>query len=994
MKLIKIFLVLLLVICLGNCKDSSSGTNEESLGIKVEQHTDASGFNYETVTNDPTGLRLYTLDNGLKVYLSKNQEEPKIQTYIAVRAGSNYDPKESTGLAHYLEHMVFKGTDEIGTLDFEKEKVLLNEISDLYEQHKAETDLEKKKEIYKKIDEVSLEASKISIANEYDKLLSSLGAEETNAHTWFEETVYQTKIPANELDKWLKVESERFSQLVLRLFHTELEAVYEEFNRSQDNDFRKSFSSVLEGLFPNHPYGQQQTIGTPDHLKNPSMVAINSYHDKYYIPNNMAIVLVGDIDLDETIKKVNQAFGSYEKKEIVHPELPKENPITSPVVKEVFGPTAESISIAYRSEGIGSKEECLLTMVNNILTNGNAGLIDLNLNQKQLVQNVSSSNIFQNDYGAHIFSGMPKSGQTLDEVKDLIFGQIEKLKKGEFDEWLMQAVINDLKLSQIRRYENNSSLASLYYNAFIHRQNWIEKLQFLDEIKKITKQELVDFANSFYKDNYVVVYKRKGEDANITKVQNPAITAVHLNRDEQSEFVEEFSKLESKPLKPQFVDYKSAIKETAMDNGVKVSYIENPNNDLFNLNIIFDMGQDNDRKLSLASGYLDYLGTDKYTSEELKKEFYKLGINYNIATNPDVTFMSVSGLKENLDAGLALLEHLWSNAVPDQETYNKYIDQISKRRQDRKTDKKRILWGGLRNYGTYGENSPLRNIYTITELQKIKPKELVDKIKELKNFKQRIFYYGKDVDAAIASLNKNHIVQSELADYPEATAYVEKETGGNVYFVDYDMVQSEILFLAKGAEFDSKRIAISRLFNTYFGSGLSSIVFQEIRESKSLAYSAFSQYGMANKKGDSDYIMAFVGTQANKVPQAVDAMMDLMSNMPEAEEQFNQAKKATLKKIAAQRITKSNIFWTYENLKKKGIDNDNREEMYETIKNMTLADLKSFFNDNIKGKTYNVLAIGNKKDIDMKALSKLGVIKEMDIDYLFNFEKLNEDIKL
>ncbi len=993
MRRFKMLLLVLATMIVSNCKNSSPKANAQN-EIKVEQHTDASGFSYETVTNDPTGLRLYTLENGLKVYLAKNEEEPKIQTYIAVRAGSNYDPKEATGLAHYLEHMLFKGTDEIGTQDFEKEKVLLQEISDLYEAHKAEPDPEKKKEIYKKIDQVSQEASKISISNEYDKMVSSLGAQGTNAHTWYEETVYKNKIPVNELDKWLKIESERFSQLVLRLFHTELEAVYEEFNRALDSDSRKAYYAMTEGLFPNHPYGQQRTIGTSEHLKNPSMVAIDSYFNTYYVPNNLAVVLVGDINFDETIKKVNDAFGHYKKKEVIHPQLPKEEPIVAPIQKEVFGPTAESISIAYRSAGVGTKEEKLLTLADMILTNGKAGLIDLNLNQKQVVQNAGCSPSFFNDYGFHSFYGKPKEGQTLDEVKDLILNEIEKLKNGEFDEWMLAAVINDLKLSQTRQYENNTALARAYYQAFTNRQDWKDRLEFLDELKKISKQELVDFANSFYKGNYVVTYKRKGEDKQVAKVENPGITPVQLNRDKQSKFFKEFSAIETKPLTPKFIDYKAAIKKLKTDNGLEISYIENPNNDLFSLNIIFDMGQDNDKKASLAAGYLNYLGTEKYTPEEIKKEFYKLGINYTVSAGSDITFVGISGLKENLEPGLILLEHLWDNAVPDQETYAKYVDKISKGRQDNKTQKGSILWDGLLSYGMYGENSPLRNIYTIDELKAINPKELVDKIKALKNYKQRIFYYGKDVDAAIVALNKNHNIPSELLDYPEQTDYVQKETGGNVYFVDYDMVQSEMIFLAKGSEFDPGKMAASRLFNTYFGSGLSSIVFQEIRESKSLAYSAFSAYSTASEKEKSDYIYAYIGTQANKMPEAIEAMMDLMTNMPEAEQQFNQAKEATLKKIAAERITKSNIFWTYEKLNKRGIDYDNREEMYNTIKNMTLADLNTFFEQNIKGETYNVLVIGNKKDVNMKALSKLGVIKEIDVDYLFNYEKKNENLKL
>ena len=985
MKQIKLFCMCVFFISALSCS-----TNEKSYETTTQK--DSNGFTYETVENDPTGLRLYTLENGLKVYLSQNSDEPKIQTYIAVRAGSNYDPKESTGLAHYLEHMLFKGTHKIGSADWEKEKTYLDKISRLYEQHRAEKDAAKKLALYKEIDKVSLEASNYSIANEYDKMTASLGATGTNAYTWFEQTVYTNKIPANEFDKWIGLEAERFSTLVLRLFHTELEAVFEEFNRGQDNDFRKRYAAMLEGLFPNHPYGQQTTIGTGEHLKNPSMVDINNYFNTYYVPNNMALVLVGDLEFDTTIQKVNATFGSFERKELTHPTLPKEAPITAPVVTEVFGPTSENISLAFRSGGTNTEEEKLVTLCDMIMANGNAGIIDLNLNQKQLVQRASCSPTFLKDYGYHTFTGTPKSGQTLDEVKDLLLAQIHKLKNGEFDEWMIEAVVNDLKLNQTRQYENNSALADSYVDAFIYNQNWSDRIKFLDDLKKITKYELVAFANSFYTNNYVLTYKRKGTDDNTVKVSNPGITPINLNRGKSSDYIKAFNQIESEPLQPKFVDYKTAIQETHTENNIKVSYVVNEKNDLFDMNIIFDMGSDNDKKLSLAAGYLEYLGTDKFTNEALKKEFYKLGISYYVSTAKDKTYVGLNGLRENLPKGLELLEHLWDNAIADQEAYDKYVEKIYKGRQDGKTQKGNILWNGLMNYGKYGEDSPLRDLIQMDELKAINPEELVALIKDMKNYKQRVFYYGKGVDAAVASLNTSHKLYGDLKEYPPKKEYKEIETGGNVYFTDYDMVQSEMLFLAKGAPFDPENMAASTLFNTYFGSGLSSIVFQEIRESKSLAYSAFASYENASKKDAPNYVMAYVGTQANKLEQAVEAMLDLMNNMPEAEKQFNAAKEATLKQLAAQRITKSNIFWSYERLKKLGIENDNRELMYNTIKGMTLNDLKTFFDKNIKGASYTVLVIGNKNELDVKSLKKLGKIKELDVDYLFNYVS-NKEVK-
>lgn len=788
-----------------SCSDKSEST--------VTQHTDSNGFTYETFKDDPTDLRLYTLDNGLKVYLSKNQDEPKIQTFIAVRAGSVYDPADNTGLAHYLEHMVFKGTDKMGTQDWEAEKPLLDEIADLYEQHKAESDPEKKKVIYKRIDNVSQEASKISIANEYDKMVSSLGAEGTNAWTWHEETVYTNKIPANELDKWLTLESERFSKLVLRLFHTELEAVYEEFNRAQDNDFRKLHYAQMDALFPNHPYGQQSTIGVSEHLKNPSMVAIHNYFDTYYVPNNMAVVLVGDIEFDETIKKVNDKFGSFEKKELTHPERPTEEAITAPMETEVFGPEAERVAIAFRTDKVGSEEERYVTLVDLILSNGTAGLIDLNLNQQQKVQRAYSSTSFFNDYGYHELSGYPRSGQSLEEVKALLLAELDNIKQGNFDDWMIEAVINDLKLYEMNQYENASSLANAYVKSFTQFQNWGDRAQFIESLRGITKEDLVQFANDFYTNNYSVVYKRQGESTNLVKVDKPEITPVQLNRDKKSTFLAEFEQMESPDIKPQFIDYNKTIKKTSLDNGMEVSHIKNEKNDLMQTYFVFDMGKDNDKLLDLAVGYMTYLGTDKYSAEDIKKEFYKIGVRFGVSSGSDRSYVYLSGLQENLDEGIKLMEHLWENAVADREAYDKYVEKIKKDRADSKANKSQILFGGLMSYGQYGPDSRLRDIYSMEELRNIDPETLVNTVKDLKDYKHRIFYYGNDVDETVAALNTNYTLAENLKEYPEAKEYEEIETGDKVFFVDYDMVQSEMLFLSKGDTFSPEKMAASSLFN-------------------------------------------------------------------------------------------------------------------------------------------------------------------------------------
>ena len=362
-----------------------------------------------------------------------------------------------------------------------------------------------------------------------------------------------------------------------------------------------------------------------------------------------------------------------------------------------------------------------------------------------------------------------------------------------------------------------------------------------------------------------------------------------------------------------------------------------------------------------------------------------MGINFDVSSGDEQIRFNISGLQENMADGLALMEHVISDAKVDKEAYDKYLDRLAKSRENTKKSKQNILWGGLMSYIQYGENSRLRNVSKLEELKNTDPQELVDLIHNLPNYKHRFFFYGKDAKEMLASTNKIHQVPENLKDYPKAVKFTERETSGEVYFVNYDMVQAEILLLHKGRNYDPAVSAAARMYNSYFGQGLSSIVFQEIRESRSLAYSSASIYSQGRKTAKPDYILNYLGTQANKINQAVDAIVGLLNNMPKNEQQFENARLGQLKRIEAERITKENIFWRYESNLKKGIDYDFRENVYNSLKTMSLDDLDAFFKTQIVGKQFDIGVIGNEKDINFKALSKFNTVKKLDVDYLFNF---------
>ncbi|MDN5578135.1 MAG: insulinase family protein [Chryseobacterium sp.] len=950
--------------------------------FETKKMTDKAGYTYETVVNDKNGVRIYTLKNGLKVYLAQNFDAPKIQTYIPVRTGSNNDPSDNTGLAHYLEHMMFKGTSKLASANWAKEKPLLDQISALYEQHKAEQNPEKKKEIYKKIDEVSQEASKYAIANEYDKAISSLGATGTNAHTWLDETVYKNNIPSNELEKWLKVEKERFSELVLRLFHTELEAVYEEYNRAQDNDSRLVNYELMDALFPKHPNGQQTTIGKSEHLKNPSMIAIHKYFDTYYVPNNYAMVLVGDLDFDKTIKLVDQYFGSFEYKELPMKKMVSEDPMTKIVERTVKSPSAERLQIAWRTDSYGTKDARLAEIVANLLSNsGETGLIDLNINQSQKALRAMAYSSPFKTYGNFSMMIVPKKGQTLDEAKKLLLDQIELIKKGEFQDWQIPAIINDMKIQQMKSLETADGLATALYGSYINNQNWDSELNQINEYEKITKDDVVKFANEFFKDNFVIIKKEKGVNDKLVRVENPGITPIKLNKEDQSPFLKSIISEKSSEIKPEFIDYSKAIK-TDKIAGKKASFVKNKYNDIAQTYFIFPFGSDNDKELGLATQVLQYLGTNKLSAEDLKKEFFKLGISNDFRTAPDQLIISLSGLEENMPKGIELLKNWLENAKPDQKVYEENIKTILESREIAKKDKGRIM-AALSNYAKYGKVSRFSDVVSAERLKSIKSEEMTAKIKNLLNMPYEIFFYGNDFNAF--KKYAKPFVEKETIKAPEKKNYPEPATEGKVFFTNYDMVQTEMSKVGKGNNVNLKNLGKINVFNEYFGRGLSSIVFQEIRESKSLAYSAYVSYAANGELNHPDYVTTYIGTQANKLPQAVNAMDELMANLPQVPAQFENAKNAALKQIASGRINRTNIFFNQMNLKKLGIDYDLRKDMYAEIEKLTLADVTNFYNNEIKPMKYNTAIIGKKENLDMSAINKMGTFHEVTLEEIFGY---------
>ncbi|GAB5552797.1 MAG: insulinase family protein [Saprospiraceae bacterium] len=944
-------------------------------------------YNFESVKDDLLDVQLYTLSNGLKLYLSVNKQQPRIFTNIAIRSGSKQDPPETTGLAHYMEHMLFKGTSKIGAANWEAEKALLEKISDLYEAHRQTQDEDKRKEIYAEIDRTSFEAAKLVAPNEYDKLASSIGATGTNAYTWVDQTVYVNDIPANELARWMELESERFSMMALRLFHTELETVYEEFNINQDKDFRKVYRKIREELFPSHPYGTQTTIGKAEHLRSPSQKNIQKYFSTYYVPNNMAIVLAGDFDPNEVVQLAEQYFGAYEASPLPELNFPEQPVRTKPSKYTVKGQESSYLTLAWRFGSSQTDDPLYLSILQHILYNQQAGMLDLNLNQKQKVLESEAWSWFYQDHSVFGLFGKPREGQSLEEVKMLLLEQIEKLKNGDFEDWLIEACIKDFKLGEIRSSNSNQARVGAMTQSFVLDITWERFSTRIKWIEQLTKADIQAYAKKYLQDNYVAVFKESGTDDQVLKVEKPPITAVELQRELESDYAKAFLSKKSPNVTPEFVDLKAQIQSEPIKQDLNLDYVYNPNNALFQLNYIFEMGKVNDLHLSIALQYLPYLGTDRYSPSDLQKEFFKLGLSFEVNSSDERCYVTLEGLPESLEAGIKLFEHVLAHVQANPEALSNVKADILTKRANSKQDKNTILRDALGSYARYGSLSPFTWRLDEKDLLALKSEELIDRIHALTGYEHKVYYYGQAPKSEVAGLlKKYHQIPERLKSIIPAKKFEQQETPARVLFLDYPIVQADVMMISKGTpQFNTEEYFMTELYNNYFGYGLSSIVFQDIREAKALAYSTYAYYSSPNKADKAHYLQAYVGTQPDKLSDAIPALLSILEDMPVVPQQIRHAQDSILKRMESARISPSHYYWRLRSMQFLGFEEDLRQESYERLKNVGPEDLLQFQQKYVKGRDFTFVVLGSKERIDLDYLSQFGPIEEVTLEQIFGF---------
>ena len=704
----------------------------------------------------------------------------------------------------------------------------------------------------------------------------------------------------------------------------------------------------------------------------------------------MAICLSGDFDPDQAMKIIKKYFGGMKPSGNV-PRLafePEED-ITAPVEKEVFGVDAENVTLAWRLPGVAGnlETEPVAEIASSVLFNGTAGLIDLNVNQQQKVLGAGAYYEYQPDYSMLMAMGMPKQGQTLEEVRDIILAEVARLAAGDFTEEDVQACKNNYRLNQMSELTNNYNRAIALAASFAYDMPWKDVVANNAAIEKVTKEDVVAFAGKYLcQDNYAVVYKRVGEDPDIQKIAAPKITPIFMNRDTSSEFLRSIVSNTPKPIEPVFLDFTKDLSVSNQAANVDMLYRENTQNDIFTVQFVYNCGANDNPVLAYAGDYLSYLGTERMSAEDIARKMYALACDYNFVCGDNTFAVSVTGLKENMGEAVSIVEDLIANARGDENVLmNVKIDNLQMRSNNKMNQSANFR--ALLNYMAVGGEKIRKITLTNDQIFALSSDQILSAVREVFAKQHEIYYYGPHTEAEVrAILASNHTI----SENPEPLVkhfddYLTVEDS-KVVFAHYDSRQLYYYQISvDDTPFDPSSDPARVLYNEYFGGSMNAVVFQELRESRGLAYSANATMSNPHYDGGKYIYGAFIATQNDKMQAAAEAFADIINNMPVSENAFAIAKDAILTRLRTERTTGMGVIGQYVRCRDMGLDEPLAKAQFEKIKDMTMDDVVAYQQKWIKDRKYCYGILGDENDIDMEFIKTLGPVQMVSSEDIFGY---------
>ncbi len=929
--------------------------------------------------DDPMAVTVHRLSNGTTVYISTDRQKPRFNAWIGVRAGSRMDPPDSTGLAHYLEHMLFKGTDDYGTLDAEREAPHVQRVRELYGELREAASAGARAKVLHEIDLETQRMAKYAVPNELSRMYGAMGIEGINAFTSYEQTVYIADVPSNRIEAWATVEGERFADPVFRLFLPELEAVYEEKNLSIDNPFRRVNEAMTAALFPKHPYGTQTTIGAVEHLKNPAYQDMVEYFERWYVPNNMAVVLAGDIDAATALPLLEAKLGHLQPKALVEPHPGELPPLTGRITREVLVDGEEGVTLAWHAPPSAHADVVALEVMDRVLDDAKVGLLNVQLELTQKVPTAGSSLSTLREAGWFTVYAQARSGQSPEELEGMLLRVLDGLRRGEFTEEDVTGVKLRETVRNKRGLEAPGARTRQMMGAFIEHRDWKDVVDHDRRYQEVTRADVIRVANEYLGEAYVVVAKRKGKPE-IPKLDKPTITPVAIDSSRKSPFSQRVEAMPAAELSPEWVVEGKHYARLRLPAGDLIA-VENERNDLFSLSYSQERGYRKAPHLCYALELLGLSGAGEDDAEALQKQLYALGTSVRTTCSAESSSIVIEGLDSQLEASLALVDRWLAKPRFDRETLARLYDNTLSERRDG-MEKDRVLTAALYDYANFGRRSAWLGQPSNDELAKAKPARLSGLISSFLDHEHRTLYFGPREAGAVAKLvarGKRHRKVGE----PQVRRF-ERVKQPTVFFLHKDGAKANVRFTIPQGKLPRAQRPTARLLSEYLGGNMSALVFQEIRESRGLAYSASAFYSMGQRPPDESSLSGQMSTQADKTPEAVRTFLGLLRTSEIQPERLVDAKAGIDQELRAARIDPRWVDRWVVSWDERGEKADPRPWEWASTKALELADVQAFAKGFVDAPVIIVI-VGDRERVGLEELEAIGPVQELRPEQLFGY---------
>ncbi|PKP19700.1 MAG: hypothetical protein CVU05_10785 [Bacteroidetes bacterium HGW-Bacteroidetes-21] len=921
----------------------------------------------------------YTLDNGLTVILNEDHLQPLVFGAVVTKAGSKEDPADATGMAHYMEHMLFKGTEEMCTVDWEKERPLIEQTIKLYEDLSKEQDPEKKKAIQLKINDISTQAAAYAIPNEMDKLLKGIGSTDINANTGSDRTMYFNTFPSGQIEKWIEIYSSRFYKPVFRGFQAELEVVYEEKNMYSDMFQFSLFEEFNKVFFKNHPYGQQPLIGTTEHLKNPSLTKMYEFYNNWYVPSNMALVMSGDFNTEEILPLIKEKFGKWENNKSPEKKKWEEKPFTGREYIEKKLTPVKMALLGFKTVPAGDPDELPLEMMSGLLSNSSqTGYFDkLAIDNKLLAAYIFA--MPYNDYGQTIMLIVPKLiGQKMEDAEAIVMAELNRIANGDFSDEDVERLKKSKYVEFMQSMESPEDKAVLIAEMFAQGRKYSELYEYPDRVLKINRDDIIKVAKKYFGQDYLALYSKMGFPKK-DKIEKPGFKAAKANTEVESPFAIRFKDIPEKTPNYKFIDFDNDIKTSKISEATTLYYAINPINNIFSCTIKFGAGEKKYPLLKYATQLLNLAGAGDKNVTEFKQEMASIGCNYSIYSDESYLFVDIEGIEENRELALKWVMTLLTKPNIAADKIKVIYDGEKTNRKMERSEPDNVA-DALFDWVRYQNESDYLTRLTLKEIKEMNLDSVKSVIEKVVGYERTIHYCG------IVPFDK--VSQEFLSYFPKSEKFskssspyvpeIKQYDTNTIFLVDKPKSsQSKIYFLINGEPYKIKEQPMINAFNMYFGGDFSGIVMQYVREYRSMAYSAGA--GVAEPKliGKPSLFYGYIGTQGDKTIEAIALFDSLVRFMPEFPERTAFIKNYLLQSSVSERPSFRRVTRSVERWKMLGCTSDPLKDMLPVYKDLKFNDIVKFEQEKLAKKPMVISIVGNAKQIDQSILSKYGTVVKL-----------------